>query len=196
MSLADALFTRSRARVLEWLFGQPQRSYHLSELRRLTALGSASLQRELRRLVDSGLVRSERVGNIRRFQANPQSPVFAELSALVGKTLGIEAKLREALAALAPRVRAAWLYGSVAKGLDTAASDIDVLVVGEDLTLSEVMAALLPLERGLGRRINPTCYTPEEFDRRRSEPGSFINRVLAQPVRPLIGEPFGPAGPR
>lgn len=193
MSLANVLFTRSRARVLEWLFGQPGRSYHLSELRRLTRLGSASLQRELKRLVESGLVRSERVGNIRRFQANPKSPVFAELVVLVGKTLGIEAKVREALAPLAPRLRAAWLYGSVAKGLDTAASDIDVLIVGEGLPLSEVIAALLPLERTLGRKINPTCYTPEEFERRRAEPDSFVNRVLAQPNRPLIGEPLGPA---
>lgn len=190
MSIAGALFTRSRARVLEWLFGQPGRSYHFNELRRLTGLGSASLQRELKRLVESGLVRSERVGNVRRFQANPESPVYVELSSLIGKTLGIEAKLREALAPLAPRLRAAWLYGSVAKGTDTATSDIDVLIVGEGLPLSEVIAALLPLERKLGRKINPTCYTAKEFARRRADRDSFVNRVLAQPNRPLIGEPL------
>ena len=96
MSVASALFTDSQARVFGWLFGQPDRSYHLSELRRLTGLGSASVQRELNRLVQAGLVLSERIGNQRRFQANRGSPVFAEISALTRKTLGVEPALREA----------------------------------------------------------------------------------------------------
>ena len=71
MSLAAALFTDSQAKLFPWLFGQSERSYHLSELRRLTRLGSASLQRELNRLAAAGLVLAEMVGNQRRFQANP-----------------------------------------------------------------------------------------------------------------------------
>lgn len=194
MSIAAALYTDSQARVYRWLFGQPERSYHLSELRRLTGLGSASLQRELNRLTAAGLVRSERVGNLRRFQANPQSSVYAELVALTRKSLGVEAMLREALRPLAPRLRAAWVYGSVAKQTDTAHSDIDVMVVGEDLPLADVLEVVLPLEEKLGRKINPTCYTPEEFRRRRNEFDSFVNRVLAQPTLPLIGEVLEPAG--
>lgn len=193
MSIATALYSDSQARVYRWLFGQPERGYHLSELRRLTGLGSASLQRELNRLTEAGLVRSERVGNLRRFQANPLSPVFAELVALTRKTLGVEAQLHEALQPLAPRLRAAWVYGSVAKQTDTAQSDIDVMVVGEDLPLADVLEVLLPLEAQLARKINPSCYTPEEFARRRNEPDSFVNRVLAQPTLPLIGEAGEPA---
>lgn len=188
MSLADALFSDSQSRVYAWLFGQPERSYHLSELRRLTGLGSASLQRELRRLGDAGLVDSERVGNLRRFRANPSSPVFAELVALTRKTLGTVPLLRDALAPLAPRLQAAWIYGSVARQTDTAQSDIDVMLVGSDLSLGEVMERLMPLEAQLNRKINPTCYTPREFERRRAEPDSFVNRVLAQPTLALIGD--------
>jgi predicted nucleotidyltransferase len=188
MSIASALFTDSQARLFRWLFGQPERAFHLSELRRLTGLGSASLQRELNRLADVGLVHSERTGNLRRFQANAHSPVAAELVALTRKTLGLEASLREALLPLAPRLQAAWLYGSVAKQTDTAASDIDVMLVGKDLPLADVLEALLPLEAQLGRKINPTCYTPREFARRRAEPDSFVARVLAQPTVPLIGD--------
>lgn len=115
MSMACALFTDSQARVLNWVFGHPERSFHLSELRRLTGLGSASLQRELNRLSDAGLVHAERVGNQRRFQANPQSPVFSELVALVRKTLGVEPMFREALQPLANRLQAAFIFGSVAR---------------------------------------------------------------------------------
>ena len=192
MSIAQALFTDSQARVYGWLFCQPERGFHLSELLRLTGLGSASLQRELNRLTVAGLVLSERVGNQRRFQANPQSPVFAELVALTRKTMGVVPTLREALMPLTPRLRAAWVYGSVARQTDTVKSDIDVMLVGEDLALSDVLEQLMPAETQLGRKINPNCYTPQEFERRRAEPDSFVNRVLALPVLALIGDAHEP----
>ena len=189
MSIAAALFTDAQARIFRWVFGFPDRRFHLSELRRLTGLGSASLQRELKRLAEAQLVSSERVGNQRHFQANPGSPVYDELIALTRKTLGMQPLLREALEPLAGDLRGAWIYGSVAKQSETAQSDVDVMLVGDDLSLSRVLEVLVPAERDLGRKINPTCFTPAEFDRRLAEPDSFVNRVLAQPVLPLIGEP-------
>ena len=196
MSIATALFTESQTRVLRWLFGQPDRGYHINELLRLTGLGSASLQRELRKLADAGLVRSERVGNLRKFQANAESPVYGELVALTRKTLGLEPLLQEALEALAPNLETAFIYGSVAKGTDTAKSDIDVMLVAKNLTLSKVLELLVPLEAQLGRKINPTLLTPAEFKRRRAERDSFVSRVLSQPTLPLIGDLSEPAGPR
>jgi hypothetical protein len=85
--ISEALFSNSQTRLFPWLFGQPQRAFHLNELRRLSGLGSASLQRELNRLVSAGLVDDRAVGNMRKFQANPNSPVFSELVALTAKTL-------------------------------------------------------------------------------------------------------------
>jgi predicted nucleotidyltransferase len=196
MGIAEALFSDSQSRVFRWLFGQPERSYHLNELRRLTGLGSASLQRELNKLAEAGLVRSQRVGNLRRFQANAESPVYGELVGLTRKTLGVEQMLREALVPLAPKLEAAFIYGSVAKGTDSAKSDIDVMLVGRNLLLSKVLELLVPLEAQLGRKINPTCLTPSEFKRRRAERDSFVNRVLAQPTLPLMGDVPGPARAR
>lgn len=193
MSISAALFSDSQARLFRWIFGQPGRNYHLSELRRLSGLGSASLQRELNRLVEAGLVLSERVGNLRRFQANPQSPVYSELIALTRKTLGAEPLLREALQPIAARLETAFIYGSVAKQTDTAESDIDLMLVGEDLSLNEILCLLLPLETQLGRKINPNCYTRSEYARRLAEPESFVNRVLAQPILHLIGKDLDPA---
>jgi len=192
MSIASALFSDSQSRVFRWLFGQPERGYHLNELRRLTGLGSASLQRELNRLDEAGLVCSERVGNLRRFQANPRSPVYSELVGLTRKTLGVAPLLREALLLLVPALKDAWIYGSVDKQTVTAQSDIDVMLVGENLLLGNVLELLTPLEAQLGRKINPICYTPAEFERRRAEPDSFVNRVLTQPILPLIGDAHEP----
>lgn len=191
MSIASSLFSDSQTRLLPWLFGQPERSYHLSELRRLTLLGSATLQRELNRLVDSQLVLSTRVGNLRCFQANTQSPVYAELVAITRKTMGAAPLLLQALQPMSSQISLALIYGSVAKGTDTAQSDVDLLLVGKGLVLSEILQLLLPIEEALTRKINPTCYTPSEYAKRLAEPDSFVNRILAQPTLPLMGEVHG-----
>ena len=193
MSIASSIFSDSQSRVYPWLFGQPERSYHLSELRRLTGLGSASLQRELNRLAKAKLVHSERIGSLRCFRANAQSLVFDELVALTRKTLGTVPMLRDALMPLTPNLQAAWIYGSVAKQTDTAQSDIDVMLVGRDLLLGDVLERLVPVEAQLGRKINPNVFTLQEFEQRKGEPDSFVNRVLSQPILALIGDAHEPA---
>jgi predicted nucleotidyltransferase len=104
--------------------------------------------------------------------------------------------LRKALEPLGPKLEAAFLYGSVAKGTDTAKSDVDVMLVGKNLTLNKVLQLLMPLEEQLGRKINPTLLTPAEFKRRLAEHDSFVNRVLAQPTLPLMGDVLGAARAR
>jgi predicted nucleotidyltransferase len=186
MSITSALFTERQSLLFGWLFGQPERSYHLNELIRLTGLGSASVQAELRRLTDAGIVLSERIGNLRRFRANPDSLVFSELTQMTRKLLGVEAQLREALDELQPPVRAAWLFGSIARGTDHAMSDIDVMVVADGLSLSDLIACLHPRETSLGRKINPTLYSVDEFTRRKADPASFVSKVLSGPVISLV----------
>lgn len=187
MSLKDAVFTDSQAKVYLWIFGQPQRSYHLSELRRLTGLGSASLQREINRLVVASLANSTLKGNQRQISANRQSPLFKELSNLTRKVMGAVALLTEALRPIEQKIEVAFLYGSVAKQSDNAESDIDIMMIGSDLRLGEVLEQLLPAEEMLCRKVNPTCYTVGEFKKRLSDTDSFVNKVLSQPIIQLFG---------
>jgi len=187
MSLKDAVFTDSQAKVYLWIYGQPERSYHLSELRRLTGLGSASLQREINRLVVAGLANSALKGNQRQISANRQSLLFKELSDLTRKIMGAAALLTDALRPIERKIEVAFLYGSVAKQSDNAESDIDIMIVGSDLTLSELLDQLLPIEEMLCRKVNPTCYTVGEFKKRLSDTDSFVNKVLKQPMIQLLG---------
>ena len=99
-SLADALFSATQQRVLGYLFGQPERSFFATELIRLAGGGSGGVQRELARLADSRLVTVTRVGTQKHYQANPKSPIFAELCAIAQKTVGLAEPLRKALAPL------------------------------------------------------------------------------------------------
>jgi len=187
MSLRDAVFTDSQAKVYLWIFGQPERSYHLSELRCLTGLGSASLQREINRLVVAGLANSALKGNQRQISANLQSPLFKELSDLTRKVMGAAALITEALRPIEQKIEVAFLYGSVAKQSDHAESDIDIMMIGSDLTIGEVLEQLLPAEEMLCRKVNPTCYTVGEFKKRLSDTDSFVNKVLSQPIIQLFG---------
>lgn len=195
-SLADALFTTTQQRVLALLFGQPSRSFYASEMIERTGSGSGAVQRELKRLLSSGLVTVKRIGNQRHYQANPSSPVFEELCGLVKKTVALAEPIRESLAPLANHVSLALLYGSVVKGTDTAMSDIDILIVAEDITLEDVYSTLAPLETELDRKINPTLYTPEEFARRKTSNNPFITRVLAGEHLVLIGSEHEPSATR
>ncbi len=119
-SMVGALFTATQQRVLGLLFGQPDRSYYATELIGLARVGSGAVQRELARLTRSGLITVRAVGAQKHYQANPHSPLFAELCGIAQKTTGLAEPLRESLQALAPEIRAAFVYGSVAKQQDTA----------------------------------------------------------------------------
>ena len=186
-SLADALFSAIQQRVLAYLFGQPERSFFATELIKLVAGGSGAVQRELARLAQSGLVTVTRMGTQKHYQANPKSPIFAELCAITQKTVGLALPLREALAPLASRITAAFVFGSVAKRRDTAASDIDVLVLSDTVDYADIFAALQSVEAKLGRTINPTVYKPTDWRRKRASGNPFVVKVGAQPKLFLIG---------
>lgn len=186
-SLSNALFTGTQQRVLRCLFGQPERSYTVSELIQTTRAGSGAVQRELARLAGSGLLKMEQVGNQKHYRANPDCPIHDELVAIVRKTFGLAVPLREALTPLAGRIDAAFIYGSVAKGKDTAASDIDLMLVSDTVTYPEAITALQRVAGEIGREINPTIYTVAELKQRIAARNSFVTRVLEQPRTWLIG---------
>ncbi len=173
--------------MLGCLFGQPGRSFSVSELIQTTGAGSGAVQREVARLAGSGLLAMEQIGKQKRYRANPGSPIHDELVSIVRKTFGLAGPLRDALAPLADRIHAAFVYGSVAKGSDTATSDIDLMLVSDKLSYPEAMTVLHPLMERLGREINPTLYTREDLRKRLAAGNSFVTRVLVQPRVWLIG---------
>ena len=185
--LADALFTATQQRVLGLLFGQPDRSFYATEIIALAGSGSGAVQRELKRLEDSGLAKVTRRGTQKHFQANADSPLYAEICAIARKTFGLADPLRAALEPLATKITAAFVFGSVAKQSDSATSDIDVMVISDDIDYPDLYKALQPVEQELGRPINPTIYGNEELRKRRDEANAFVTRVLEQPKLWLIG---------
>jgi predicted nucleotidyltransferase len=186
-SLADALFTKTQQRVFGVLFGQPERSFYASELIRNAGTGSGAAQRELARLEESGLIVARRIGHQKHYQANAASPLFSELRNIVLKTVGLTEPLRSALKPLSSAIRAAFVYGSVAKATDQSASDIDLMIISDSLTYGEIFGAVERVTRAVGRRVNPTVYTAAEFSKRARSENAFVTRVLEQPKLWVIG---------
>jgi len=179
-TIGTALFTRAQQNVLGLLYGNPDKSFYLNEIARKTAMGKGALTRELTKLTDAGILTVTKLGNQSHYQANSSCPIFEELKQIVLKTFGIKGVLQQGIAGLLDEVEQAFIYGSVAKGEEHVGSDIDLMLVGEDLSYSEVMEKLEPLEVQLHRQINPTIYTPDEFSQRLEEGQNFIAKVMSQ----------------
>lgn len=173
----DALFSKTRQGILAATYGQPERWWYLSELAAQLNTAPSSLQRELKSLVSSGILRQRRDGKRLYFQAESESPIFPELCSIVAKTFGITETLKITLAKFKDRIRCAFLYGSVARSQEHTLSDVDVVVIGS-VGLSDLSAPLRALERKFKREFNVVCYSPEEFRQKVEAENHFVVSVL------------------
>jgi predicted nucleotidyltransferase len=187
VSLSSALFSKVQQRVLALIFGQPERSFYTSEIVRNVDSGTGAVQRELSRLQRSGLVSVERIGNRKHYRANHESPIFSELQSLVIKAVAPTKPIKKSLEPYSDKIKAAFVYGSVARGRDTADSDIDLMVIGDDLDYAELYAALQHVEHALSRKISPTFLSAKDWRRKVSQKGSFINKTSARPKMFVVG---------
>jgi predicted nucleotidyltransferase len=150
-----------------------------------TALGAA--QRELKQLTEGGLVLRVKRENQVYYQANLANPIFSELKGILTKTAGIGDVVRQALQPVTDKVQTAFIYGSVAKGAETASSDIDLMVIG-DVGFGDVVSCLSTVEAKLGREINPTVYPPSEYAMKLKAKNHFLTSVLREKKIFVIGD--------
>jgi predicted nucleotidyltransferase len=184
-SLPSLLFPEYRRRVLGLLLLRPDEALHGREIARRTGLPAGTITRELTKLAEVGLLKREKRGNQQVYSADTAGPIFAELASILRKTSGLADVLVQTLASAAPKLRLAFVFGSVARGQETAGSDIDLMLVG-DIGFREAVEVLYPAQATLGREVNVKVFAPDEFaTKSRTEP--FLIDVLAKPKIFLIG---------
>lgn len=186
-NLSNALFSRVQARVLGIFFRHPDQTFQLTEVLAKADSGRGAVQRELEKLTDVGIVSIIPFGNRKLYQVNRESPIFNELHQLVLKTTGIVEPLQEALAPHRQHITSAFVYGSIAKGSDTARSDIDLMIIGEKLGYSEIYSALQKAETVLARPVNPNLMTVGEWTKKLKSKNSFVVKILSQPKLFIFG---------
>jgi predicted nucleotidyltransferase len=186
MDPAALLFGAYRRDALALLLLHPEESLHVREIARAIGKAPGTLLRELNALAGAGVLTRKPVGNQVHFQANPACPIYEDLRSILKKTVGVADVLREALAPLGGKVRAAFVYGSVARGDERARSDLDVMVVGE-ASFGDVVAALAPAQESLRREVNPNVYPALEFRKKLAAGDPFLKRVLAERKIFIVG---------
>jgi predicted nucleotidyltransferase len=184
-ALAKILSSQIRAGIFEILFGLRDRPVHMREIERLTGFAIGTIQKELKNLQVLDLVIRRRDGNRVYYEANKQNPLYPEIHSLVAKTVGLVYVLKEALENTKD-VHAAFVFGSIAKGDEKAASDVDLMVIGS-LGLRKLTALLAGTSEKIGREINPHVLLPSEFNRKRKEGDHFLTSVLREPRIFIIG---------
>ncbi len=183
--LSDTLFGHTRGAVLSVLYGHVGEAFYLRQLARRTEIALGPVQRELRQLVDAGLVNKKIVGAQTLYTANENSPVFAEIKSLVTKTVGMHDVLYMALEPLRKKINLAFVYGSVARSGETERSDVDLMVVGK-VDFGTVVEKLADAQKVLNREINPTVYSVKEFSAKVR--GNFLKTVLSDKKLFIIGD--------
>jgi DNA-binding transcriptional ArsR family regulator len=186
-NLSETLFGKTRRAVLSLLYSHIDDAFYLRQIVRTAGVGLGAVQRELKQLSDAGIIQRIVRGRQVYYQANHQCPVFAELKALVMKTVGIGGIVQAALSPLADRIRIAAIYGSTARSEEQRGSDVDLLIVGE-ATFAVVVSALHQAESTINREINPTVYSIGEFQSKISAGHHFLNTIVGKPMVFLIGD--------
>ena len=186
MRTLDALLPKTRQGILAATLVQPEKAWYASELAQRLGVPSSSLQRELQDLTEAGILKTHKQGRMVYYQANRESPVFPDLRGLMLKTAGLVDVLAQALKPVASKVTTAFVYGSIAAGSEDSNSDIDLMVVG-DVSPQDLALPLRRARESLGREINPTVYSPAEFERKRAAKDHFLTQVLDKPRLLVLG---------
>lgn len=179
------LNTKLRKKLLTYSFAHPSEDYYVRELSSLIEEDPGNLSRELRVLEEEGLYTSVTRGRVKLYSLNKTYPLFQELKKIIFKTGGIEGSLKEIVKKFRG-ICLAFIYGSYAKEREKKTSDVDLVVVG-DFSRSKFTREIRTLEMKLGREINFTVYTREEFEKERKKEGGFLNSILKGRVVALKG---------
>jgi predicted nucleotidyltransferase len=178
--------SKIRVEILSVLALNPESSFNINELSRVTGFSLRGVDRELKNLLSGGLLRREIAGNQHRYQLDPACPIHKEVKGIIAKTVGVADALKKGLAQVRDEIHLVFIYGSFASGDYGNESDVDLFIVSDisGVKLSELLG---PLQEQLGRPINTSQFSLLEYQQRKDKGDHFVNRVLDGPKVVLFG---------
>ena len=180
-----AIVSPTRQAVLTTLFLRPDKAWYLSELAADLGTGPSSLQREIDALVRVGILEKRVDGRRTYIKANEDSPIFPELRGLIEKTSGIVPMLREAITGT-KGLKTGFIYGSLAGGEEGAGRDVDLMLIFA-LSTMDIRPELRTVEKVVGRQINPTVFSLNEFSKNLAQENHFLRTVMRNKKIMLVG---------
>ena len=185
--LETILGSKLRVKVLGWIFTHPDERYFVRQLTGLLGEDSTNVSRELARLEKAGILIVTVSGRQKYYQANKESPIYNELHGLIVKTVGVVDVLRLSMETSSGKIKAAFVFGSIASGNENRDSDIDVMLVGA-ISFGDIVNLLSTAEERLGREINTVVYSVLEFRRKLKEDHHFVSNVITREKLFIIGD--------
>ena len=184
--MIKALFPGTKRKLFALFFLNAERQYFFAEVVRLTGTRQGAVQRELKTLAEAGILNTEKHGRQTFYSVNKANPIYSDLRNIVFKTFGVVGQVRDALEPLKRKIKIAFIYGSFARGEETAGSDIDLFIIGR-ISLDEVVSTLAKVENALGREINAKLLSEKEFKEKYSKKNHFVRSVLDSKQEFIIG---------
>ena len=178
--------SRTRVELLKIFALEPESSFHINELSRRTGFSLRGVEMELKNLLSGGILKREISGNQHRYQLDPSCPINKELRAIITKTVGVASLIEKALEPAANQIQQAFLYGSFASTEYDNNSDVDLFVV-TDLAGLKLAELLGPVQNEIGRSINVSQFTLDEYKSRLKRKDHFLKRVEGSPKIPVLG---------
>lgn len=184
--LEGIIISKTTRKILTLFVANPDSRFYIRQLERILNEPVSAVRRQLQRLYAAGILLAAQEANLKYYQINKNCPIFEEIKDMILKTQGIGDRLRELINNV-PDIKAAFIYGSVAKHQESASSDIDLMVIGDIDTL-KLHSAIRKIENKLKRAINYSLMRPDDLKNKKSD---FIKRVLKEKKIFLIGDKYG-----
>lgn len=180
--LESLVRSKTARKILVLLFLNPDERFYIRQLERLAEEPVSAVRRELEKLEKSGLLLSKDEAKVKYYWVNKQNPIYEELKKIILKTQAIGSTLKNLVKKI-PDIKIAFIYGSVAKGNESAVSDIDLMIIGSIDTM-KIHLKISEIEDKIKRTINYTLIKEKEF---RSKKTDFLRRVLKEKKIFLVG---------
>jgi DNA-binding transcriptional ArsR family regulator len=186
-ALMPILRSQPQAELLTLLLLHPETEYSITELSVKLRAPLTTVQREVNRLSQAGLITERRVGRTRVVSANRAGRYTRPLTELLTLAFGPHVVIREEFADI-PAIGVA-IYGSWAARYHGVAgpppADIDVLVVGEP-SRADIYDAAEQAEQRIGFPVNVTLSSPARWA---AASDALIQQIRSSPVVWVIGPP-------
>lgn len=183
--LSTLITSKVRVELITWFITHPGERFYYRQLIDVLNASKQSIQNELARLEKTGFLDSRKEGNIRFYWVNKDFILYPEIKSIIFKTVGVSEELRKSLDNIGD-VKSAFIYGSVAKNLEDARSDIDVMIIG-NVSVDAVHEAISKAEDRLGREVNYTIFSPGDWSRQLKARKAFVTNVAKDKKIFLIG---------
>ena len=172
--------SKIRIEILKILTLNPESTFNINELSRRTGFSIRGVEKELKNLLTGGILKREVSGNQHRYQLDLLCQIYQEIKAIITKTVGLAELVKQALISVEKKIERAFIYGSFASGDYGNESDVDLFVVTElsGLKLAELLGEV---QNEIGRSINVSQFTADEFNKRKEQNDHFLKRVLEGP---------------